>query len=244
MRKRIWIFILLACTLFVSFNINAADDGHLRKLIEKAGDAGKYPGASAVVIFDSTNVRVMDTGLSYVTTRQLTKVLKAAGAIRLATLRFNYDPLSAYVEVKNMRILRKDGSVEVIPLESILDHAAPARAIYWGAREKMVPVGRLEIGDALETVVFRKGFTYALLNNGGSSGNGSASSFQDENEDERFIPPMRGHFYDIVNFWSSNPVLIKTYTISLPSDKPLQYQVYNGELRSLVHFVGKRIVYH
>jgi len=221
MRKRIWIFILLACTLFVSFNINAADDGHLRKLIEKAGDAGKYPGASAVVIFDSTNVRVMDTGLSYVTTHQLTKVLKAAGAIRLATLRFNYDPLSAYVEVRKVRILRKDGSVEMIPLESILDHAAPARAIYWGAREKMVPVGRLENGDALETVVFRKG-----------------------NEDERFIPPMRGHFYDIVNFWSSNPVLIKTYTISLPSDKPLQYQVYNGELRSWVHFVGKRIVYH
>ena len=46
--------------------------------------------------------------------------------------------------------------------------------------------GRLEPGDAIETIAFRKGFTYALL--------------QNPDDDDKFIPPMKGHFYDIVEF--------------------------------------------
>jgi len=84
----------------------------------------------------------------------------------------------------------------------------------------MIEVGHLEAGDAVEVFLFRKGFTYALLTN--------------EGDDERYIPPMRGHYYDIVEFWSSNPVLEKVYQVSIPKDKFLQYEVYNGEVRSSV----------
>ena len=62
------------------------------------------------------------------------------------------------------------------------DYAAPARAIYWGARQIMLEVGRLQPGDVVEYEIAKKGFTYALLTAG---------------DDERFIPPMRGQFYDI-----------------------------------------------
>jgi len=244
MRKRIWLIILLACTVFTSLSANTSDDKHLKELIKKAGNAEKYPGANLVVIFDSTKAKVMDSGLSYVTIHQLTKVLKPAGAIELASCRFGYDPLTAYVEVKKVRIFRKDGSIEVIPMERVLDHTAPTYMIYWGAREKMVPVGRLEKGDALETVAFRKGFTYALLNALNSPDDAFASIPQNEQEDKRYIPPMRGQFYDIVHFWSSLPVLLKSYAVSLPSNKPIQYQVYNGELTSWVHFKGDRTIYH
>jgi len=64
----------------------------------------------------------------------------------------------------------------------------------------MIEVGRLEPGDAVEVKLFKKGFTYALL--------------MEENED-KYIPPMRGHFYDIVEFWSSQHILNKTYTVNM-----------------------------
>jgi len=209
-----------------------------------AGDKEKYPDANTVIVFDSTFVKVMDSGLSYVTMHRLTKVLTSAGALELVAPRFDYDPLSAYVDVKSVRIFRKTGEVEEVPQKSILDYAAPARMIYWGAREKMVPVGRLEVGDGLETIVFRKGFTYALLQDPGSEGVLASAANQVESDDERYVPPMRGHFYDIVPFWTSVPILVKTYTVSLPVDKPLQFEVYNGELTSWSHFQGDRTLYH
>jgi hypothetical protein len=54
---------------------------------------------------------------------------------------------------------------------------------------------------------------------------------------------MRGHFYDIVPFYSSDPVKIKSYTISIPSDKTLQYQVYNGEVTSGIRRRADRVIY-
>ena len=54
---------------------------------------------------------------------------------------------------------------------------------------------------------------------------------------------MRGHYYDIVEFWSSNPVLEKVYQVSIPKDKFLQYEVYNGEVRSSVLPKGNNYVY-
>ena len=191
-------------------------------LLKTVGGTAAYPGASTVVIYDSTDVDVQDSGLSYVVMHRLTKALTGAGAKELRSIVFNYDPLSAAVDVRLVRIYRKDGSVETIPADRVVDYPAPARAIYWGAREKMIDVGRLEAGDAVETVVFRKGFTYALL--------------ADPDDDSRFIPPMRGHFYDIVEFWTSVPTREKVYRVTMPKDKPLQYEVYNGELASYIHF--------
>ena len=86
--------------------------------------------------------------------------------------------------------------------------------------------------------------TYALLNALNSPDDSFASIPQNEEDDERYIPPMRGEFYDIVPFWSSVPVLLKSYTVSLPSNKPIQYQIYNGELTSWIHFEKDRTIYH
>jgi len=186
-------------------------------LIQKAGNAADYPGSDIVTIFDSTTVDVQESGLSYVDMHKLFKVLTPKGAKNNNIVKLGYDPLSAYIEIREVVVYRVDGTVEKIETE-VLDYPAPARAIYWGAREKMVDVGRLEPGDAVEVKFFRKGFTYALLLDGGMS------------DDERYIPPMRGHYYDIVPFWSNQPILEKVYSVSLPDDKNLQFEVYNGEL--------------
>jgi transglutaminase-like putative cysteine protease len=193
-----------------------------RTALLAAGDAASFPGAPFVVVYDSTEVDVMESGLSHVVTHRLVKVLTPAGARDLRNIVVGYEPLSAAVEMRLVRIHRANGRTETLTPDRIHDYPAPARAIYWGAREVLADVGRLDVGDGIETIVYRKGFTYALLAN--------------PDDDERFIPPMRGHFYDIVEFFSDRPMREKVYRVYMPADKPLQYEIYNGELQSSVLF--------
>jgi len=202
----------------------------MQDLIRKAGDATVYPNDNLVVVFDSTRVDVKESGLSYVWTHTLTKVLNYKGALDLNVIKFGYDPLSAYVDIKKVTIYKKNGTPRELDLQQVMDYPAPARMIYWGAREKMIEIGRLDPGDAVEVVQFKKGFTYALLEQG-------------EDDDSKYIPPMKGHYYDIVEFWSANPVKVKVYQVGVPKDKPLQYQVYNGEVQSSVLFRDTANIY-
>jgi hypothetical protein len=215
------LFLFPMLLLFPTPPLRAQEDSNLDHLRQPVSEKD-YPGADVVVLYDSTDVDVMDSGLSYVRMHKLTKVLTGKGARDLRSVTFDYDPLSAAVEVLRVRVYRKDGSVHTLAPSDIYDYAAPARAIYWGARQKMAAVGWLEPGDAVETLVFRKGFTYALL--------------AGEDDDSRFVPPMKGHYYEIVEFWSSVPVKEKVFRVLMPENKPLQYEVYNGEVSSYVHF--------
>ena len=214
-----YFFLLILLTLFVSTELKSQDNFH--QLIENSGDAKKYPGANILVIFDSTYVRVKESGLSYAREHKLIKMLNDAGAKSFVLYTMDYDPQSANVEVLGAKIYRKNGEILEIGHGKIYDYPAPARMIYWGARQKAIEFGFLEPGDAIEIMTLRKGFTYALL----------------QDDDDRFIPPMRGHFYDIVPFWVSNPTLEKAYCLEIPSDKPLQYQFYNGTAESKIVFL-------
>ncbi len=210
------IFSLLLFPIVMSF----ARSDDFKELLNSI-DKEKYPDAGYVVAFDSTDVDVMDSGLSYVTMRRLVKVLDAKSALAFRQVDFDYDPLSADVKILSAKIHKKSGEIIELDLDrKVIDYPAPARMIYWGARKKTVAFGRLESGDAIETKVFRKGFTYALL-------------YQED--DERFVPPMKGHYYDIVPFWSSAPIVEKVYRLALPEEKELQFEVYNGELESFIH---------
>ena len=190
--------------LFLGLTVSVVAQDHVKDILQKAGEASKYPNDNQLVIFDSTNVDVQETGLTYVWSHTLTKVLNARGALEQSVIKFGYDPLSAFVEIKKAVIYKKNGQITELDPKKVQDYPAPARAIYWGAREIMLEVGRLEPGDAVEVVMFRKGFTYALLGT---------------DEDERYIPPMKGQFYDIVEFFGPNPVKLKVYKVSVPKDK-------------------------
>lgn len=235
-------FKLAALTLLVlgAAGMALADDAALVARLRASGGPEKYPDASHIILFDSTMVEVAESGLSRVTMHQVAMVLKPAGARELAVIKYDYDPLSAAIEVQQARIIRKNGAIELLPASAVMDMPAPARAIYWGARQKVLSAGRLEPGDALETIVFRKGFTYALL----EQTNPSAQQSEATADEARYVPPMRGHFYDIVPFWSPVPVLLKSYTVQLPVSKELQYEFYNGEARSWMHRVGEHHLYH
>ena len=222
--KQISLIILLALAYFTG-----AYAGPYTDLLKKAGDKKNYPGSNVVVVFDSTTVKMMETGLSHSYIHRLYKVLTPEGAKSLSVIKFDYDPLSAWSEIRGVTVYHADGTQTAIDTGKVLDYPQPARAIYWGAREKMIEIGRLEPGDAVEVFLYRKGFTYALLETG--------------SDDDRYIPPMRGHFYDIVPFYSSDPVMLKSYQISVPDTKVLQYEVYNGEVGSKMWRSGDRLVY-
>ena len=218
---------LFTCLLF-SFVFLALSANPIINLIKDAGGADEYPDANLLTIFDSTMVDVQESGLSFVNIHKLYKVLTAKGAQDINDITFGYDPLSAYVDIQKVIIYRKNGSIESLDMSKVMDYPAPARMLYWGAREKMIEVGRLEPGDAVEVFLFRKGFTYALL-------------FDDE--DDRYIPPMRGHFYDIVEFWSNEPIKEKVYQTRIPRDKLVQYEFYNGEVQCSAMPDGEKMVY-
>ena len=226
MKKIFWLIVLLPLVF-----LPAQAQEELQKQLSTAGTAKEFPDAPYLAVFDRTAVRVEESGLSHVDREVLYKVLDAEGAKALQSLTFGYDPLSAWVEVKEMKVLRAGGAVEAVPLSAVRDYPAPARAIYWGAREIVIPAGRLEPGDGVFVKTYQKGFTYALL----ADGAGQA--------DERYAPPMKGHFYDIVPFYSSFPVKVKSYRVNLPAAKKLQFELYNGQARHYAHLLGVQAEY-
>ena len=188
----------------------------IRNLNSIAGLIKKYPNAEYVTLFDSTNVKMMESGLSYYQEHHRVMILTPQGGKHFNVFKADYDPLTASVEIRKIIVYYKNGNTKELSQKDEIDYTAPAGTILWGSRQKMAEIGRLEPGDSFEVFVSKKGFAYALLDI--------------ENEDDKYIPPMRGHFYDIVPFWSDAPLLLKVYQVAIPNSKVVNYQVYNGNL--------------
>ena len=192
---------------------------------------GKYAGMNTVTVFDSTGVYMEESGLSHVLTHRLVRAVSFAGARSLSTVKIDYDPLSAYCEITHVLVHRvANGQVDTLLWPGregnvpVYDYVAPARMIYWGASQKMVEVGRVNPGDQLEVWTYKKGYTYALLADNNPGLNGTFAALPED--DARYVPPMKGHFYDIVPFWSDQPVQKKVYQLNILDSKQLRYQVY------------------
>ena len=229
------IFTVLSCVLLAS----AALSAQTWRQYEAAAAGQAYQNADCVVLLDSTSVSVEPTGQGSFAVCRSFKVQTPKGALANRVIKYDYDPLTAFAEFKYVTVYRADGEVEHLDVAEALDYAAPARSIYWGARQIMIEVGALEPGDIVEYEIAKKGFTYALL--ASEAGGGSAASAGED--DSRFIPPMRGQFYDIVPFWCADPTVRKVYRVSFPMEKDVQFQFYQGECTSSMRFEDGRKVY-
>lgn len=190
----------------------------------------RYAGYGAVCLLDSTGVEVQPTGSGSFTIRRIVKVLNRQGALAHRVLKYDYDPLTAHAEFHRVTLYKANGDVINLDITRQQDYVAPARAIYWGARQIMMEVGQLDEGDIIDYQIDKKGFTYALLADAADG-------------DERFIPPMRGQFYDIVPFWVSYPTVRKVYRIGIPMEKEMQFQFYQGECSSSMRYEEGRKAY-
>lgn len=215
-----------ACLLFAS----ALVYGQSWKPYEGEAKGKAYAQSDCVVLLDSTLVSVQPTGQGSFAVCKVIKVQTPKGAVANRLIKYDYDPLTALAEFKRVTVYRADGKVDELDVKQTCDYAAPARAIYWGARQIMIEVGTLQPGDVIDYEIAKKGFTYALL----------GASDEDES---RFIPPMRGQFYDIVPFWCSDPTVRKVYKVSIPMEKEMQFQFYQGECASSMRYEDGRKAY-
>lgn len=204
-----------------------AADAEVRALLDQAGEAKDHGWASQVLVFDRTLNAAEENGRTTTVTRELVKILKPEGARERSVLSLHYDPLTSRTRFLQVRVHEKGGAVREVPLETT-DLPAPAGIIFWGGRRQLLPVPGLEVGDGLEIVTERVGFKIAYLAG---------------DEDDRYVPPMRGHFYDVVPFWTGTPTLEKTYVLDAPADKRVQFAVFQGALETSVRTEGDRALY-
>lgn len=189
-----------------------------------------YAGYDCVNLLDSTAVTVQPTGSGSFAVCKIIKVMNTRGAVANRILKYDYDPLTAHAEFHRVTIYKANGDVVNLDITQQQDYAAPARAIYWGARQIMMEIGRLDPGDIIDYQIDKKGFTYALLADAGD-------------DESRFIPPMRGQFYDIVPFWATEPTVRKVYKVNIPMEKEMQFQFYQGECTSSMRYEDGRKAY-
>jgi hypothetical protein len=219
--------------------------------IADAGVADDHDGADDIIVYDHTVSRVLDSGVNYLENYILYKVLTPAGCRDRSVLRWWYEPWSTCLEVLEVSVIRGE---ERIPVDVAGVHTLPApqSGIYWGAENKVLQLPRLEVDDGIEVRTFRKGYSYALLADAArvsaSQGGVTASATAQvdvaapasadapgacrASDDDKYIPPMPGEYFDIVLFQASVPIVERKYTLQLPASKRLHSEIYNGPLYS------------
>ncbi|MCF7810859.1 DUF3857 domain-containing transglutaminase family protein [bacterium] len=197
--------------------------------IADAGDAEKYEDTDHLIVYDLAVNRVKENGVTEVDDYVLYKILNEKGCKNMSVLTWGYDPQSSWVRVDEVNIIRDSVRIPV-NISEIIDIPAPQGAIYWNNRLKSLQLPRLRVNDGIEVKSFRKGFTYALLND-------------DPPPDENYIPPMPGEYFDIVHFESSVPVIEKKYVLMFPKSKRLHSQIYNGTLYSSTSYTTDSTIY-
>ena len=223
---------ILVSALLGSLSVYGQTPENWRKASEQTQQKPElYAAYDCVTLLDSTAVSVQPTGSGSFTVCKAIKVMNTRGALANRILKYDYDPLTAHAEFHRVTLYKANGDVINLDITRQQDYAAPARAIYWGARQIMMEVGQLDPGDIIDYQINKKGFTYALL--AGDAGD----------DESRFIPPMRGQFYDIVPFWVNEPTVRKVYKVSIPMEKEMQFQFYQGECSSSMRYEEGRKAY-
>ncbi len=224
--------------------------------VRSAGDVEKHK-SDTVVVLDVTDVYVRPSGIGTSRRQVVTKVLKDAGVRALAVQRFEFDPHTNRLDLHAVRVYRAGGEIVEIPLASAVQQPTPAESIYWGTQQYVVSLPRLEIGDAVETLTSMTGFNVAYLS--GQERPPPAAVVVADTPGERgwefpadgelnalgevLRPPVPGHWHDEIHWWSSIPVIEKRYTVRISKAQPLQFEIYNGELRTSVLFDGDEKIY-
>src|SRR5262245_31945209 len=223
-----------------------ADDDRIAAKIKAAGGADKY-NADVVVVLDETDVTVQPSGIGAATYRRVVKILRDGGSRSEAVQQFTFDPTTNVFEPKSVRVYRAGGKIEDVSLSDLVVQPETQWGIFWGSQQALISVPRLEVGDAVATEFVKTGFNVAYLAAGenppGGGDDADRTKPADPDRDEplkvsgshnnskskipnptSLEPPMPGHWFDEVSFWSSVPVIEKRYIVRVPRDKTLQFE--------------------
>ena len=223
MRKQL--YATLACFLLTSVTTY----GQGWKLYEEAAKGESYAKFDCVALLDSTSVSVQPTGQGSFAVCKVIKVQTPKGAVANRVIKYDYDPLTAHAEFKRVTIYHADGQIEEVDVKKTCDYAAPARAIYWGARQIMIEVGALNPGDVIDYEIAKKGFTYALL--------GAVP----EDDSGSYLPCVASSM-TLFHFGAVSLPCVKC-TRSVFLWKEMQFQFYQGECTSSMRYEDGRKAY-
>ena len=92
--------------------------------ISKAGSAEDFDSAAYVIVYDSTENRVNDQGVTRTNSYILYKALTEEGCKDLSVISQGYEPLSSFVEFHEVNIVRGDSLIPV-SMDGVLDLPAP-----------------------------------------------------------------------------------------------------------------------
>ena len=140
-------YIILA--LFLSTYVSYGQDWLVQKRIVEKQKV--YASHNCVTLADSTNVTVQPNGSGSFSIYKTILIQNREGALKNRVIIYDYDPLTAFASFSYATIYRANGDVINLDVTQAKDYVAPARAIYWGARQIMLEVGRLYPGDVLNT---------------------------------------------------------------------------------------------
>lgn len=235
--------VLIACGQALAGPPRPASDEEVKAMIAAAGDSKDHGGADLVYILDEADVYVRSSGVATTQSRQVMKLLTEKGVKEHSVQRLEFDPATNRLDVQAARIHRADGTIEAVAISTVTTQPAPQWSIYWGNRQHLLALPALQVGDSVELQLSRTGYNIAYLADAGTSAAEHRAAALASGDVEGLTPPMPGHWFEVTLFQSQVPILNKRYSVHMPKDMPVQYEVYNGPLRNSLWFDGDYHVY-
>jgi hypothetical protein len=217
-----------------------ATDEEIADMIASSGQKEDYDDADMVYLLDEADVYVRASGLATTESRQVIKILTDAAVKSQAVQRLEFDPDTYRVTVRSIQIHRKDGGVEDVDVSTVATQPARQHMLYWGNEQHVLALPRLDVGDTVVTRISKTGVNIAYLQAGADGSGGSGGGGDAEAE---LQPPMPGHWFEVTRFQSAYPIRKKRYSVHMPQDKPVQFEVCNGQLQSSLWFSQDHHIY-
>ncbi|MCG3139089.1 MAG: hypothetical protein HJJLKODD_02967 [Phycisphaerae bacterium] len=216
-----------------------ATEAEINELLSRSKEK-EWGSATLLYVLDEADVYVQSSGLATTKSCQLIRLLTPAAVKSQSVLHFDFDPASNRVTVEQVRVRQADGTIREVALDGLVTGPARQWAIYWRGQQHLLNVPDLQVGDVLEVRTSKVGYNVAYLDEGNE---GSAGGKNTPTDGSDLIPPMPGHWYEVAEFQGDQPIWHKRYSVHMPKSMPLQYEVYNGAVRSSVWFQEDELVY-
>ncbi|MEO0231723.1 MAG: DUF3857 and transglutaminase domain-containing protein [candidate division WOR-3 bacterium] len=144
------------------------------------------------------------------------KIEDEKGIDEWKSLKISYTPYYNSSEFKIVEIIKKGGEIIKVDIENIRDELAPPElggTIFWGTREKILELPKIETGDIIHYKTFFKGGNWL-----GPTG------------EIIYQSPFPGYFNTIELFEDYVPIKKKIYVCEELKEKPIKFKIYNGEI--------------
>lgn len=180
--------------------ISNSDEKQIAKLVSNAASITGYPDANAVVLWEAEILEISDDASSVYSTRRVVKILNEGG-FKFGGISIPYTRGNDNITLHHARSITPDGRVTELDKRKIVKDIPPPSAVERGlfvdARLMHFTIPEMANGCVID-------YAYSSKNLGNI---------------------MQGEFWRQVYYQTSAPVQYFRFTMHLPKNKPLNYQI-------------------